>query len=136
MVKLHAYALVEQSAEDQLKDQLLAELQKQTPRPLVVLAGDGIRCDLPVAPMGRAETTGSLPPTSYSIYMVWPAMISGRYPCVLGIRWRLGCATCLSHRLATRPQPCGYFPRYSSTLSSLSAVRSSPSFALSTMSTR
>ena len=95
MIELHAYALVEQSAEDQLKDQLLAELHKvypelepagivaeeflikddcplhgtdpwhqritvQTPHPRVVLAGDGIRCDLPVALMERAATTGFL----------------------------------------------------------------------------
>src|SRR5215204_5332735 len=34
------------------------------------------------------------------------------------------------------PQPCGYFARYSLTLSSLNAVRSSASFTLSTTSTR
>jgi isorenieratene synthase len=95
VVELHAYALVEQSTENQLKDQLVAELHKvypelepagivaqeflikddcplhgtdpwhqritvQTPHPRVVLAGDGIRCDLPVALMERAATTGFL----------------------------------------------------------------------------
>ena len=95
VVELHAYALVEQPTEDQLKDQLLAELHRvypelepagivaeeflikddcplhgtdpwhqritvRTPHPRVVLAGDGIRCDLPVALMERAATTGFL----------------------------------------------------------------------------
>jgi isorenieratene synthase len=95
VVELHAYALVDQPAEDQLKDQLLAELHRvypelepagivaqeflinndsplhgtdpwhqrltvQTPHPRIVLAGDGIRCDFPVALMERAATTGFL----------------------------------------------------------------------------
>ena len=95
VVELHAYALIDQPAEDQLKDQLLAELHRvypelepagivaeeflinndsplhgtdpwhqrlpvQTPHPQIVLAGDGIRCDFPVALMERAATTGFL----------------------------------------------------------------------------
>jgi isorenieratene synthase len=95
VVELHAYALVDQPAEDQLKEQLLSELHRvypelepagivaeeflikndsplhgtdpwhqrlpvQTPHPLIVLAGDGIRCDFPVALMERAATTGFL----------------------------------------------------------------------------
>ena len=97
MVELHAYALVDQPAEDQLKDQLsgraapdlsraragAASLRRSglinddcplpgtgpwapaaspshTPHPRIVLAGDGIRCDFPVALMERAATTGFL----------------------------------------------------------------------------
>lgn len=33
-------------------------LEVETPDPRVVLAGDGLRCDLPVALMERATTTG------------------------------------------------------------------------------
>ena len=95
VVELHAYALVEQAGDQQLKDQLLAELHRiypelepagivaeeflimndcplhgtdpwdqrltvETPHPRIVLAGDGIRCDFPVALMERAATTGFL----------------------------------------------------------------------------
>jgi carotenoid phi-ring synthase / carotenoid chi-ring synthase len=95
VIELHAYALVGQRDEGELKDQLLAELHRvypelqaativaeewlikddcplwgtdpwrqrltvQTPHPRVVLAGDGIRCDFPVALMERAATTGLL----------------------------------------------------------------------------
>jgi carotenoid phi-ring synthase / carotenoid chi-ring synthase len=95
VVELHAYALVEQAGDQQLKDQLLAELHRvypeleragivaeeflimndcplhgtdpweqrltvETPHPWIVLAGDGIRCDFPVALMERAATTGFL----------------------------------------------------------------------------
>ncbi len=95
VVELHAYALVGRPDEGELKNQLLAELQRiypevqeaaivaeewlikddcplsstdpwgqrltvQTPHPRVVLAGDGIRCDFPVALMERAATTGVL----------------------------------------------------------------------------
>jgi carotenoid phi-ring synthase / carotenoid chi-ring synthase len=95
VVELHAYALVGEQDEQQLKDQLLAELHRvypelkeativadewlikddcpllgtdhweqrltvQTPHPRIVLAGDGIRCDFPVALMERAATTGFL----------------------------------------------------------------------------
>jgi isorenieratene synthase len=35
-------------------------LTVRTPHPRIVLAGDGIRCDLPVALMARAATTGFL----------------------------------------------------------------------------
>ena len=95
VVELHAYALVEQPDEQELKDRLLAELHRvypeiesaavlaeewlinndcplsgtspweqrltvDTPYPRIVLAGDGIRCDFPVALMERAATTGFL----------------------------------------------------------------------------
>ena len=95
VVELHAYALVGQRDERDLKDQLLAELHRvypelqaatvvadewlvrddcplwgtdpweqrltvQTPHPRIALAGDGIRCDFPVALMERAATTGFL----------------------------------------------------------------------------
>jgi isorenieratene synthase len=95
VVELHAYALVGEPDERQLKDQLLAELHRvypelqaativadewlvrddcplwgtdpweprltvQTPDARIVLAGDGIRCDFPVALMERAATTGFL----------------------------------------------------------------------------
>ena len=95
VVELHAYALVGERDERDLKDQLLAELHRvypelqaatvvadewlvrddcplwgtdpweqrltvPTPRPRIVLAGDGIRCDFPVALMERAATTGFL----------------------------------------------------------------------------
>jgi isorenieratene synthase len=95
VVELHAYALVGQPEDQELKDQLLAQLHRvypelqaatilaeewlvkddcplwgtdpwerrlrvQTPHPRVVLAGDGIRCDYPVALMERAATTGFL----------------------------------------------------------------------------
>jgi carotenoid phi-ring synthase / carotenoid chi-ring synthase len=95
VVELHAYALVGEPDERELKDQLLAALHRvypelepaaivaeewlmkgdcplwdtspweqrpitQTPHPRIVLAGDGIRCDFPVALMERAATTGFL----------------------------------------------------------------------------
>jgi carotenoid phi-ring synthase / carotenoid chi-ring synthase len=95
VVELHAYALVEQPDERDLKDRLLAELHRlypelqaatilaeewlikddcplwgndpweqrptvQTPHSRIMLAGDGIRCDFPVALMERAATTGFL----------------------------------------------------------------------------
>ena len=95
VVELHAYALVGQPDERELKNQLVAELHRiypevaaetiaaeewlimddcplwgtdpwqqrlpiHTPHPRVVLAGDGIRCDYPVALMERAATTGFL----------------------------------------------------------------------------
>jgi isorenieratene synthase len=95
VVELHAYALVRQPDERELKNQLLAGLHRvypelneativaeewlikddsplwgadswqqrltvQTPHPRVVLAGDGIRCEFPVALMERAVTTGFL----------------------------------------------------------------------------
>jgi isorenieratene synthase len=95
VVELHAYALVREPDERELKDQLLAELHRvypelqaattladewlvrddcplwdtspweqrpttQTPHPRIVLAGDGIRCDFPIALMERAATTGFL----------------------------------------------------------------------------
>jgi isorenieratene synthase len=95
VVELHAYALVGERDERDLKDRLLAELHRvypelqaatvvadewlvrddcplwgtdpweqrltvQTPHPRIVLAGDGIRCDFPVALMERAATTGFL----------------------------------------------------------------------------
>lgn len=95
VVELHAYALVEQADDQQLKDQLLTELHRvypelepagieaeeflinndcplhgidpwhqrltvETPHPRIMLAGDGIRCDFPVALMERAATTGFL----------------------------------------------------------------------------
>jgi carotenoid phi-ring synthase / carotenoid chi-ring synthase len=95
VVELHAYALVGQPDESELKNQLLAELHRvypevaaativaeewlimddcplwgtdpwelrlttHTPHPRVVLAGDGIRCDYPVALMERAAATGFL----------------------------------------------------------------------------
>jgi carotenoid phi-ring synthase / carotenoid chi-ring synthase len=95
VVELHAYALVGQPDERELKNRLLAELHRvypevaaativaeewlimddcpllstdpweqrltvQTPHPRVVVAGDGIRCDFPVALMERAATTGVL----------------------------------------------------------------------------
>jgi carotenoid phi-ring synthase / carotenoid chi-ring synthase len=95
VVELHAYALVGQPDDRELRDQLLAEshrvypelqaatilaeewlikddcplwgtdpweqrLTVQTPHPRIVLAGDGIRCDFPVALMERAATTGFL----------------------------------------------------------------------------
>jgi carotenoid phi-ring synthase / carotenoid chi-ring synthase len=95
VVELHAYALVGERDERDLKDQLLAELHwvypelqaatvvadewlvrddcplwgtdpweqrptVQTPHARIVLAGDGIRCDFPVALMERATTTGFL----------------------------------------------------------------------------
>jgi isorenieratene synthase len=95
VVELHAYALVGQPDERELKDQLLAELHHvypelqaativaeewlvkddcplwgtdpwrqrltvHTPHPRILLAGDGIRCDFPVALMERAATTGFL----------------------------------------------------------------------------
>jgi isorenieratene synthase len=95
VVELHAYALIEQPDERELKDRLLAELRRaypelqealivaeewlvnddcplfttgpweqrltiSTPHPRIALAGDGIRCDFPVALMERAATTGFL----------------------------------------------------------------------------
>ncbi len=95
VVELHAYALVDQPDERDLKERLRSELDRiypeltdasvlaeewlvnadcplagtgpwrdrltvHTPDPRVVLAGDGIRCDYPVALMERAATTGFL----------------------------------------------------------------------------
>jgi carotenoid phi-ring synthase / carotenoid chi-ring synthase len=95
VVELHAYALVGQPDDQELKAQLLAQLHRvypelqaasivaeewliendcplwgtdpwrhrltvQTQHPRIVLAGDGIRCDFPVALMERAATTGFL----------------------------------------------------------------------------
>ena len=95
VVELHAYALVGEVNEDELRARLTAELHRiypelagarvlaeewlvqadcplagpgpwadrltvATPDPRVVLAGDGIRCDFPVALMERAATTGFL----------------------------------------------------------------------------
>ena len=39
---------------------LAAAADRATPHPRIVLAGDGIRCDFPVALMERAATTGFL----------------------------------------------------------------------------
>jgi isorenieratene synthase len=95
VVELHAYALVGQPDDQELKDQLVIQLHRiypelqaativaeewlikddcplwgtdpwgerltvQTPHPRIVLAGDGIRCDFPVALMEHAATTGFL----------------------------------------------------------------------------
>jgi len=95
VVELHAYALPEGTAEDDLRQRMLAELHRvypetaaleivhdewlveadcvlvglepwrsrpgvRTPDPRVLLAGDAVRCDLPVALMERAATTGFL----------------------------------------------------------------------------
>jgi isorenieratene synthase len=95
VVELHAYALVGEREDDQLRARMSAELHRiypelagarvladewlvqddcplaspgpwadrltvSTPDPWVVLAGDGIRCDFPVALMERAATTGFL----------------------------------------------------------------------------
>ncbi len=95
VVELHAYALVGERDDDQLRTRMSAELHRiypelararvladewlvqddcplagpgpwadrltvSTPDPWVVLAGDGIRCDFPVALMERAATTGFL----------------------------------------------------------------------------
>ena len=37
------------------------------------------------------QRPASLLPTSYSVYMVWPAMIFGRYPCAHVTGWLLRC---------------------------------------------
>ena len=95
VVELHAYALVDQPDERDLKERLRSEMHRiypeltaasvvaeewlvsedcplagtgpwrdrltvHTPDPRIVLAGDGIRCDYPVALMERAATTGFL----------------------------------------------------------------------------
>src|SRR5512133_1009881 len=95
VVELHAYALVGQPDDRELRHQLLDELHRvypelqaatvlaeewlikddcplwgtdpweqrvtvQTPHSRIMLAGDGIRCDFPVALMERAATTGFL----------------------------------------------------------------------------
>jgi isorenieratene synthase len=69
-----------------------------TPDPRVVLAGDGIRCDLPVALMERAATTGFLAANHLLAgwglrgHDIWTVPVQGRHRLVPLIR-----------RLAARP---------------------------------
>jgi len=63
-----------------------------TPNPHVVLAGDGIRCDLPVALMERAATTGFLAAnqllSGWNLrgHDLWTVPIQGRHPIAAGAR--------------------------------------------------
>jgi hypothetical protein len=67
-------------------------LTVDTPHPRIVLAGDGICCDFPVALMERAAMTGFLAANQLlSIYMVWPATISGQFPSAHATGLRLLC---------------------------------------------
>lgn len=67
----------------------------RTPDPRVVLAGDGIRCDLPVALMERAATTGLLAANALLAgwglagHDVWTVPMTGRIPGVHRLRRRL-----------------------------------------------
>ena len=45
-------------------------LTVDTPHPRIVLAGDGIRCDFPVALMERAATTGFLA-ANQLLHIIW-----------------------------------------------------------------
>ena len=66
-----------------------------TPDPRVVMAGDGIRCDLPVALMERAATTGWLAANALlggwgvAGHDLWTVPMTGRVPGVGRIRKRL-----------------------------------------------
>jgi carotenoid phi-ring synthase / carotenoid chi-ring synthase len=144
VVELHAYALVEQPDEQELKDRLLAELHRvypeikpaavvaeewlisndcplsdtspweqrltvDTPHPRIVLAGDGIRCDFPVALMERAATTGFLAANQLlrswgvSGHDIWTVPMRSRHP--LGPQL---------HRLVARRGQPGNSPRWRS----------------------
>jgi carotenoid phi-ring synthase / carotenoid chi-ring synthase len=137
VVELHAYALVGQRGDQELKEQLLGELHRvypelqaarivaeewlinddcplwgadpwegrptvQTPHPRIVLAGDGIRCDYPVALMERAATTGFLAANQllhiYSVagHDLWTVPVRSRHQ---GAPWL--------HRLLTRRDRTG-----------------------------
>jgi isorenieratene synthase len=133
VVELHAYALVEQAGDQQLKDQLLNELHRvypelepagivaeeflvmkdcplhgtdpweqrltvETPHPLIVLAGDGIRCDFPVALMERAATTGFLAANRF--LSSWGVAGHDLWTVPMRSRHRLAR---LLHHLASRP---------------------------------
>lgn len=64
----------------------------ETPDPRVLLAGDGIRCDLPVALMERAATTGFLAANtllgSWGVagHDLWTVPMKGRIPAVAALR--------------------------------------------------
>jgi isorenieratene synthase len=66
-----------------------------TPDPRVLLAGDGIRCDLPVALMERAATTGFLAANTLlegwrtAGHDLWTVPMSGRIPAIASVRRRL-----------------------------------------------
>ena len=60
--------------------------------PRIALAGDGIRCDFPVAPWSVPQRRASLPRIISSTAFAWPAMISGRFPLVPDIGWQRLCA--------------------------------------------
>jgi carotenoid phi-ring synthase / carotenoid chi-ring synthase len=120
VVELHAYALVDDVPEPELKARLRAELDRiypelagavvvaeewlvqqdcplsspapwrdrltvSTPEPRIVLAGDGIRCDYPVALMERAATTGFLAANALLAdrglagHDLWTVPMSGRH---------------------------------------------------------
>jgi isorenieratene synthase len=144
VVELHAYALVEQPDEQELKDRLLAELHRvypeiesaavlaeewlinndcplsgtspwerrltvDTPHPWIVLAGDGIRCDFPVALMERAATTGFL--AANQLLNRWGVAGHDIWTVPMRSRHRLG--TQLHRLVARRGQP-GNSPRWRS----------------------
>ena len=66
-----------------------------TPDPRLVLAGDGIRCDLPVALMERAATTGFLAANQLLAgwnlrgHDLWTVPMQGRHRIVVPIRRKL-----------------------------------------------
>ncbi len=68
----------------------------RTPDPRVVMAGDGVRCDLPVALMERAATTGFLAANALlggwgvAGHDVWTVPMQGRIAAVRGLRRLLG----------------------------------------------
>jgi len=63
-----------------------------TPDPRLVLAGDGIRCDLPVALMERAATTGFLAANrllggwNVQGHDLWTVPMRGRHPIITPAR--------------------------------------------------
>lgn len=67
-----------------------------TPDPRILLAGDGIRCDLPVALMERAATTGWMAANSLVArwgaagHDLWTTPMAGRVPGVRPLRGLLG----------------------------------------------
>jgi isorenieratene synthase len=130
VVELHAYALIGQPDDRELKDQLLAELHRvypelraatilaeewlingdcllwgtdpwqqrltvQTPHPRIMLAGDGIRCDFPVALMERAATTGLLAANGLLVnwslagHDLWTVPMRSRHRAPSRLRWLL-----------------------------------------------
>jgi isorenieratene synthase len=84
-------------------------LTVQTPHPKIVLAGDGIRCDFPVALMERAATTGFL--AANELLHIYGLSGHDLWTVPMNSRQR---ATPVLHRLLTPPGQPGNSPRWRS----------------------